>query len=122
MARKSTVLGFTKKEARLLEVLLDPECRLKTVTAICGLVPCDRKTYYKAFAKREFADEYIRLSADLAKKHLGQVMNTFVNEAVKGSFQHGKVLLEMAGVYTERHDQNVNVNHVKIIDDVDDAP
>jgi hypothetical protein len=29
-------------------------------------------------------------------------MNTFVREAERGSFQHGKVVLEMAGVYTEK--------------------
>ena len=108
MAQKSTATGLTKKEQALLEVLLDPNNRLKSITDICGLVPCDRKTFYKAFKKPKFADLYAEMAADLSRKHLGQVMNAFVKEATRGSFQHGKVLLEMAGVYTEKSKHEVS--------------
>lgn len=99
--RKATKQRLTLKEQKLLEVLLDPANRMKSVTEICGIVGCDRSTYYRAFEKKTFADLYNRLSANLAKRHLGQVMNAFVREATRGSFQHGKVLLEMAGVLTK---------------------
>ncbi|MED0739010.1 phBC6A51 family helix-turn-helix protein [Aneurinibacillus thermoaerophilus] len=102
MAQKGTDKGLTKKEKMLLEVLLDPANRMKTVAEICRLVPCDRKIYYRAFKNPAFVEEYRQMSTELAQRHLSQVMNAFVKEAVRGSFQHGKVLLEMAGVYTEK--------------------
>lgn len=92
----------TGKESRLLELLLDPKNRLKSIREICDMVPCNPKTYERAFKKPEFAQLYAERSAALAKKHLGAVMNAFVRQATRGSFQHGKVLLEMAGVYSEK--------------------
>ncbi len=82
--------------------MLEPENRLKSVSEICGLVPCDRKTYYKAFAKPEFKDMVAEMSKDITVRHVTQVVNAFVKQAVRGSHQHGKVILEMAGVYTEK--------------------
>ncbi|MNW10002.1 hypothetical protein D3C71_2071280 [compost metagenome] len=35
---------------------------------------------------------------------MASVLNTFVREAQRGSFQHGKVVLEMAGLYAEKSD------------------
>lgn len=99
--QNSTEYKPTQKEERLIEVLLDPANRMKSITDICGMVPCDRGTYYNAFDKPGFIELYTRKSQELAKKHLGQVMSAFVREAVRGSFQHGKVLLEMAGAYKE---------------------
>lgn len=102
MQQKPTNKRLTKKEKMLLEALLDPANRMKNVSEICRLVPCDRSVYYRAFDNPAFVEEYTKMSKELAHRHLSQVMNAFVKEAVRGSFQHGKVLLEMAGVYTEK--------------------
>ena len=45
---------------------------------------------------------YKRSSQDLVKQSVAPVLNTFIREAQRGSFQHGKVLLEMAGVYSDK--------------------
>lgn len=92
----------TPREEKLLEALLDPHNRMKTIADVCRIAECDRATYYRAFDKPGFVDLYSRKSTELAKKYLGQVMNSFVKEATRGSFQHGKVLLEMAGAYNEK--------------------
>lgn len=126
----STEYQPTPKEERLIEVLLDPANRMKSITEICGIVPCDRGTYYNAFNKPGFVELYTRKSQELAKKYLGQVMSAFVREATRGSYPHGKVLLEMAGVYKETvrkevsGDKNnpveVNVHLSRIADMSDD--
>lgn len=109
----------TPAEARLIEVLLEPEHRLKKVVDICRIAECDKATYYRAFDKPGFVELYTRKSQELAKKYLGPVMNAFVREATRGSFQHGKVLLEMAGAYKETSRKEVagdkdNPIHMKI--------
>jgi hypothetical protein len=93
---------LTPTEKRLIEALLDPNNRFKSITEICDTAKCSRNTYYRAFNKPHFREEYKRQAAALSERHLGQVMNAFVREATRGSFQHGRVLLEMAGVYTEK--------------------
>ena len=47
----------------------------------------------------------------MVKQSVAPVLSAFVAEAKRGSFQHGKVLLEMAGIYAERQQiEAVNVN------------
>jgi hypothetical protein len=112
--QKPTEYTPTTCERRILEVLLDPNNRLKTVTDICRLAECDRTTYYKAFSKPEFVELVKEQSKNLATKHVAQIMNAFVKEAQRGSFQHGKVILEMADIYVEKQETNqkgeLNVN------------
>jgi hypothetical protein len=98
----------TEKEKNLLEVLMNPENRMKSITDICKLAKCTRPVYYEAFAKPGFVSLYNKQSVDLVKQNVASVINTFVREAQRGSFQHGKVILEMAGVYTEKSDVKVS--------------
>jgi hypothetical protein len=96
--------NLTRAEQTLLEALLNPENRIKSVTDICKAAKVDRATYYRAFAKPNFVALYNKRSVDLVKQSVASILNTFVREAQRGSFQHGKVVLEMAGLYTEKSD------------------
>ena len=117
MLQNDTISGnsvkLTKAEEILLEVLLNPENRMKSVTDICKIAKIERMTYYRAFAKPEFVDMYNKRSVDLVKQSVAPIINTFVREAQRGSFQHGKILLDMAGMYNEklRLSAEVNVNN-----------
>jgi hypothetical protein len=64
----------------------------------------DRTTYYQAWENPEFKRQHNEKTKGLAGRHAAQVVNAFVKQATAGSFPHGKVLLEMAGIYqpTER--------------------
>ena len=97
----------TEKEKNLLEVLLNPENRMKSITDICKLAKCTRPVYYDAFAKPGFVEIHNKYSVDLVKQSVSSVLNTFIREAQRGSFQHGKVILEMAGLYAEKQDVKV---------------
>jgi hypothetical protein len=92
----------TEKESQLLEVLLTPEHRMKSITDICKLACCSRVIYYEAFKKPGFQALYKAQSRALVDQSIAPVLNTFVREALRGSFQHGKVILEMAGLYSEK--------------------
>lgn len=100
----------TVKEAAILEILLNPEHRMKSITDICKLAGCSRNVYYEAFSKPDFRALYESKVKDLVKQSIGPILNTFVKEALRGNFQHGKVLLEMAGLYNEKATVDVAVS------------
>jgi hypothetical protein len=93
---------FTEAEQKLLDVLLNPDYRMKSIKEICAIAAIGRTTYYAAFKKPEFQALYKSQSRALVDQSIAPVLNTFVREALRGSFQHGKVILEMAGLYSEK--------------------
>lgn len=101
MSEKVVEYRPTKAESAILEALLNPANRLKTITELCDMLGITTRTYQRAFKKREFLELYNEMSMDMVRQHVGPVINAFLKEAKRGSFQHGKVLLEMAGVYSE---------------------
>ncbi|WP_167568560.1 phBC6A51 family helix-turn-helix protein [Brevibacillus migulae] len=98
-------LGYqpTKAEERLLEVLLDPSSKTMTVAEICQAADQSRQAYYNAMKKPEFVALYEAKSFELVKHSLGPVINAVVQKAKEGSHQHAKIVLAMAGMYSERH-------------------
>ena len=79
---------------------------MKSITDICKAAKCTRNIYYTAFAKPEFVEIYKELSESIVKQSIAPVINAFVREAKRGSFNHGKVLLEMAGLYNKKDDDD----------------
>jgi len=98
----------TTCEKKILEVLLNPEYRNKKVTEICTIAGVDRKVYYRAFDKPEFVAYYKKISVNLTIKAVAPMVNAFVKWGLSGSFQHGKVILEMAEVYKEKQQLDIN--------------
>jgi hypothetical protein len=105
-----TEYKLSDKEMALLEVLLSPEYRMRSITDICKIAGISRPTYYSAFAKPAFREIYKQKSKELVDQAIAPVLNTFVREALRGSFQHGKVILEMAGLYSEKSELEINNN------------
>lgn len=99
--QKRTDYEPTEKEEILLEVLLNPEHRMKSVTDICKLAKCGRTLYYEAFTKPGFVELYKSKSMDLVRQAVAPVLNSFIREALRGSYQHGKLILDMAGLVTD---------------------
>jgi len=99
-----TEYQLTEKESLLLEIMLNPEYRTKTISEWCRLANCSRSTYYDAFKKPEFAALYEQKTKDLVRQSIGPVINAVVREAIRGSYNHAKIILEMAGLYTDKID------------------
>lgn len=114
-----TETELTDGENVLLEVLLNPLYKNKTVTEICKAADVSRPIYYTAFKKDHFVRKYESMSKELLKQSLAPVVNAFIEEAKKGSYHHGKAILEMAGLYQENLNVTANVK-VKIVDDIED--
>lgn len=102
MSKNDAEYRPTRSETKLLDALLNPANRLKTITELCDMLEISTRTYQRAWKKPEFVKLYETKSMDLVKQQVGPVINAFLREAKRGSFQHGKVLLEMAGLYTEK--------------------
>ena len=94
-----SIAGLTPTENRILLVLLNPENRLKTARAIMALAECSDTTYYRAFSKEAFVSALQELSLDIVKQAVLPTLHAFIKEAARGSFPHGKVILEMARLY-----------------------
>jgi hypothetical protein len=99
--QKSTEYKPTNAEEKLLEVLLNPESQRKSVTDICAMADCDRGTYYNAFNKPEFVALYKKKTSNLIKGSVSQIVNAFVQQAKRGSFTHGKVILDMSKMFDD---------------------
>jgi len=88
----------TVAEKKLLEVMLNPLNRHKSVTDICDMAECNRKAYYRAFEKPDFEAHFKHESKRIADRSVAAVINAFVKQAVAGSHKHGVTILEMAGM------------------------
>lgn len=53
------------------------------------------------FTKEQFWETVTARARDLNREHLATVYESLRTEAEKGSFQHQKLILELAGEYTE---------------------
>jgi hypothetical protein len=101
-AQKSTKYAPTNKEKTLIEVLLNPEHRLKSVSEICAVAKCNRHVYYDAFNKPDFCKYVEHKVEQLIDKYYGQMMNASIRQAVRGNATHFKILLELKGKLASR--------------------
>lgn len=92
----------TASERKILEVLANPENATLNISEICKKAGVSRQTYYRAFEKKEFVTYYHNLCRQMIAESVGPIIRACEKEAKKGSFQHAKLLLEMAGLYTEK--------------------
>ena len=102
LKQNDSIEALTESEQKLLDILINPGYRMKSIKEICLIAQISRATYYRAFEKPEFQAIYKAQSRALVDQSIAPVLNTFVREALRGSFQHGKVILEMAGLYSEK--------------------
>ena len=98
MARNVAEYHPTAAERKLLDVLLNPAHRHKSVTDICDIAECSRRAYYRAFEKADFMAFYKGESRRMVERSVAPVLHAFLKQAIAGSHKHGVTLLEMAGM------------------------
>ncbi len=98
----------TAAEKRLLDVLINPENRRKTVVDICALADIGRTTYYEIIAKEEFEKLKRKWVNKLISSNTLQVIHANTREALRGSAPHIKMHLEIDGVYKEKIQQEIS--------------
>jgi hypothetical protein len=86
-----------KKERELLDVLLNPENRLKHVNALCDLAGLSRKSYYRMFKRPGFVALYKKESKALVYQAYAPALHTLIKETIRGSAEHAKIYFRMTG-------------------------
>ena len=99
----------TAAEEKLLEVLLNPKNRDKTIAEISAMAGIGERTYYRAMEKPEFVDYYNSIVLQIMKGKVGDVLKAVAKYATEEPrcHQDRKMLLEMAGIYTEKKIQEI---------------
>ena len=101
MSQNVTEPSLTASEKRLLDVIADPGNINASVTDLCRQINCDRQLYYRAYRKPHFVEAVKTRALELVKGSIVPIVNAAAKEAKSGSFQHSKLLLEMAGMHTD---------------------
>lgn len=93
---------LTNAEMKLLTVIADPDVITYTVKELCEKAGISRETYYTARKKPAFNEIRQKIVYSVLRDHAVTLMKVGINQAKKGSYQHWKALMEMAGLYRER--------------------
>lgn len=106
----------TVAEKKLLEVLINPEHLGKNVTELCNLAKISRNKYYDAMKKEPFQELVKETTFNLIKGKVSDVLNaTYVYSLGEKGHQDRKLLLTMAGLYTDKqeiaHSGAMDLNH-----------
>ena len=121
--QKGTEYQPTLSEEKLLEVLLNPEHRLKSVTDICSIACVDRKIYYRAYKKPEFVEYVMKESRSLVKEAIPAIILASARQAKRGDAAHTKIMLGMAGLYNEKVDHSIKQDVVlRMVREYDKKP
>lgn len=99
----------TTNERKLIEALCNPENRKLNVTELCKVVGISREAYYRMFRKPQFVEYYKRVQFEAVKQNAAKVLAASIEYAINDPkcHQDRKMILEMAGLYTEKVKQEI---------------
>jgi len=99
----------TTNERKLIEALCNPENRKLNVTELCKVVGISREAYYRMFRKPQFVEYYKRVQFEAVKQSAAKVLAATIEYAINEPkcHQDRKMILEMAGLYTEKVKQEI---------------
>ena len=93
---------------KLFKVLIDPQYLGKNVDELCQIADVSRDTYYRLMKDDNFTHEVTETSRKLVMAKIGDVINaTYDNAIGERGHQDRKLLLTMAGLYTDKQETNV---------------
>ena len=81
--------------------MLNPENVYLNKLELCEKAGVNRKVYYTAFSNPKFVALYRSKAKDLISEAVVPIINASVKEAIAGSFQHAKLLLEMGDMHQD---------------------
>lgn len=84
---------------RLLEVLTEPENRMKSVTEQCQIAEISRDSYYRLFRLDNFVEAYYESCKLACLSAALPVMHTVAEKAKKGDMAAAAMVLEMSGLH-----------------------
>ena len=102
----------TAAEKRILEVALNPESFSMNIEERCKAAKTSKVTWYKAMGKQPFTDLLNSLTMDMLKGKVSNIVNATYKFATTDSkcASDRKVLLTMAGLYTDKQQLDNNIS------------
>lgn len=88
----------------MLEVLVNPDFRNVAVTDICNRAKISRPSYYRIMDRPEFQAELSEQCTRLTNYAVPGVIKALVAKAYRGDGEAMKMVLEMNGRYSQKHD------------------
>lgn len=102
---------MTELETRILKVVVSAGGHRLSIEELANEVGCTADTVYKRLSdKPEFQELFKEALVNSLTAELPGIFGSFVDEAKAGSFKHGKLLMELTGVYKEDKNSTINVN------------
>ena len=102
---KSDIYTMTAAGKKLFQVLIDPQYLGKNVDELCQIADVSRDTYYRLMKDDRFTQEVTNTSKQLVMAKIGDVINaTYENAIGERGHQDRKMLLTMAGLYTDKQE------------------
>ena len=102
---KSDIYTMTAAGKKLFQVLIDPQHLGKNVDELCQIADVSRDTYYRLMKDDRFTQEVTNTSKQLVMAKIGDVINaTYENAIGERGHQDRKMLLTMAGLYTDKQE------------------
>ncbi len=98
---------FTAVEERILAVAALGRMR---VGDLAKKAKCSPKTVYKSMQKLEFREMFTAALRGNLHAETPSIVDVFVREALAGSYQHGKTILEITGVHTPKQQIDAALN------------
>lgn len=93
---------ITELEQNILKTAAQLEGKRFTIEEIADKVGCSPLTIHKRLQDEEFRELFLDTLKNSLSAEVPEVLNSFVERAKGGSFKHGKLVLEIAGVYKEK--------------------
>jgi len=101
-------MGLTELETRLLKTAAASGSRI-TVEQLAKKAGCQADTIHRRLQNEEFRSLFIETMKSSLTAEVPAVLNSFVEAAKAGSFQHGKLVLEIAGAYSDKKEIKANI-------------
>lgn len=95
-------MGLTELETRVLKAASKESGRRLTVEELSKKVGCSPGTIYQRLQNKEFRQLFMETMRNSVAEAVPEVLNAFSDKAKEGEFKHGKLLLEIAGIYEEK--------------------
>ena len=87
-------LQNTKKQEQLLQVLANPEHKNKSIKEICVLANISEQYFYQLRRYPSFIERVKAEIGGMIVASAPQIVQAFTDKAKRGSYEHGKYLLQ----------------------------
>jgi AcrR family transcriptional regulator len=104
-------MNLTDLEMRILKAVAANGGARMTIEQLAHVANCSADTIYQRLAnKQDFQELFKEALVNSLTGEMPEVLSSFVEEAKGGSFKHGKLLMELTGIYKEDKKVTHNVN------------